>query len=142
MKNQGQVLIEHLIVLSLVLTPLFSLGVRHGVLEFRRAKCALLAFRSARARLIQENTAIRQTLRCGDGIEETIALAPLTRLLDSKSKHPFDSAAGEASRCWERLLPSLRFSPDSDSGSESSTSGRSPRGRSRSTGAPEPRHFD
>jgi hypothetical protein len=134
----GQVLIEHLMVLGLILAPLFTLGLQWGFLESEKARCALRAFLDARTRLILENREVAVKLECANGIREQIRLKALDSIAVQDPPVP-EQEIKRALSLWAPLWSSSPSSQGPDSGTNSFTSAPSSSDRSPSTAVPDER---
>ena len=80
MNPKGQVLLEQLLVLFLIIIPVLIGVGAWGTLEYQRVRCAYRCFTEARQQLIRLNAPVQWTIQCGPRISETISLKPLSAL--------------------------------------------------------------
>lgn len=117
MSRRGQVLVEHLLSLLLIVLPL-GLGAGHwAALEFGRCRCALSAFQDARRMLVSDDRKIDHRVACPGGGEERVVLKPLRDLDRGGEGLALSDWIGEARSLWEELSFFSSPSRDADSGS-------------------------
>jgi len=116
MNRSGQILIEHLLSLFFILTPL---GVGAGLWakeEYLRSRCALAAFQEARRQLILQDSRIDWKQSCGDRVQERVVLIPLKDLDRGSSGLGLSDWIQEVRSLWEQGSSFSSRSPESDSG--------------------------
>jgi hypothetical protein len=117
MNRNGQVLIENLLSLGLIVLPL-GLGAGHwAMLEYQRCRCALVAFQEARQMLIANDARVDHRVQCSQGVEERIVLKPLRDLDRGGDGLELSDWIREARSLWEELSSFSSPSPGADSGS-------------------------